>query len=188
MTNCHKLSSLEQYLFIISQLLWVRCPGAAWLVSLLPKSRHSSSIGLNGEECTFMFIQVVGKIPFLAAVMNEVPSSLLAIGQSWRLLSGPKGCSSFLEMWPSSWVIHSMADSLKPAEESLQSVRQSLLMGVLSISHHLCHITYPILGSDIHHFWHILSVRCRSQILPTLKRRGLFQSVKTRGQSSWGPY
>lgn len=102
---------------------------------------HFSFVCLNGEDHTSRLIQVIGKIPFFAAVGMRFPAP------HW-LRAGAGGCppsawlSSSLAMWHSAQAVH-MAVWFSEASRRISLsnlLRKSLTTGV--ISHPLCHITY----------------------------------------------
>lgn len=148
---------------------------------------HFSFVGLNGEDRTSRLIQVIGKIPSFAAVGMGFPAL------HW-LRAGAGGCplSAWLlwslAMWHSAQARH-MAVWFSEASRRISLsnlLRKSLTTGV--ISHHLCRITYLFKDVASVTFATFYLATYRSQALPTLKWRGLFKSVKIRGQRSWGPY
>lgn len=95
-TNYHRLSSLEQHIFIISLFLWVRVQGMAQLGLLLQVSPGCNpSVGgavfsagrLPGKECTTKLIRVLGRIHFLITVWQG-PDSLQVV--DWRPPADPR--------------------------------------------------------------------------------------------------
>lgn len=123
---------------MISQFLWAKNPGQAYLGSLfhslsqtaivVSAGAHISSEGLIGEEptCVLTYI-VVGRIEFLKAFWTEVLKSLLAVG-----------CSCLESILSSlSWGLSNMASGfIKARRESANKTQVTnfceLIMGIIS--------------------------------------------------------
>lgn len=173
-TNYHRLCSLKHYTFIVSQFTWVRSLDMAFLGALLrvaPSCNQGvrQAVFSSGVWVLFYVHMVVGRIQFLRNHLGDSahPAPYLS------LLADNQGVTVGLQRlptvatWPSDRLSHNITAFFKASRRSFSSIllRWSHIRKSVQGNNYSIDISY--------YFLHILLAKSESQVLLTLKGRGL---------------